>query len=161
MSGDCCSNSDNTEKIEKNTCPKCGERGKAVQRLTVGSLLKPDARKKIPQGESFHFCSSPNCDLVYFSEEKEYFYLDDLTIRVGQKAEEAPKPVCYCFGYTEQMIMDDVMKNGGKTDIPTEITKQVKVGNCFCEVTNPQGSCCLGNVSQAVKKGISLYQTKS
>jgi hypothetical protein len=28
----------------------------------------------------------------------------------------------------------------------------VKAGNCACEVRNPQGSCCLGNVQATVKQ---------
>ncbi len=39
----------------------------------------------------------------------------------------------------EKMITDDVIKNGGNSNIPGE-------------ATDPQGSCCLGDISQVIKK---------
>jgi hypothetical protein len=157
MSDSCCSTTGSQQKFTKTICPQCATEGKKVQRITLGALLKPEARKRMPPGEAFLFCPSANCPAVYFHEGKPLFGLEDLTVRIGQKAAEEPKPICYCFGYTEKAIMEDVLKNQGKTNIPAEITAQVKSGNCFCEVTNPQGSCCLGNISQAVKKGVALY----
>ena len=150
MSESCCPSSGSEKKTT--FCPECSKTGKNVQRLTVGALLKPDARKKIPKDESFLFCSTPSCRVVYYSKQAKPFYQDDLNVKVGQKVTDGSGLVCYCFNYTEQMIVDDVTKNAGKTNIPAEITAQVKAGNCFCEVTNPQGSCCLGNVNQVVKK---------
>lgn len=160
MSESCCSTSKADKQPVIKTCPECGAQGKPVQRITVGSLLVSAARKRMPLEDTFLFCPKPDCDVVYFLNGTNAFHLEDLAVRVGQKAVEEPKPVCYCFGYTEQMVIEDVVRNQGKTNIPAEITAQVKAGNCFCEVTNPQGTCCLSNVSQAVKKGISLFQTK-
>ncbi|HHT9116074.1 MAG TPA: putative iron-sulfur cluster-binding metallochaperone, partial [Candidatus Wunengus californicus] len=77
-------------------------------------------------------------------------YKTDLKVRVGLKETEEPMPVCYCFGYTKKMIMNDFFKNDRST-IQEEITKKVKQGICRCEVTNPQGTCCLGNVAQVIK----------
>jgi hypothetical protein len=34
----------------------------------------------------------------------------------------------------------------GKCTSPQWITAEVKAGNCACEIRNPQGFCCLGNV---------------
>lgn len=108
-------------------------------------------------GDTFFFCPSPDCKVVYFLEETMPFYVEDLKVPVTQKVKEGPKPVCYCFGYTEEAVIEDVLKNEGKTNIPAQIAALVKAGNCFCEVTNPQGACCLNNVNQAVKKGASMY----
>lgn len=157
MAEECCPKPDEQEKPAFATCPECGAKGKQAQRMTLGALLKPSARKRMPPGEAFVFCRTPECPVVYFSGEMPPFHTDDLSVRVFQKVKEEPKPVCYCFDYTAQAIVEDVIKNGGKTDIPAQITAQVKAGNCFCEITNPQGSCCLSNVSQAVKEGVALY----
>ena len=150
MSEDCCSSPGSEKKTA--SCPECSKTGKNVQRLTVGALLKPDVRRKMSKDESFLFCASPHCNVVYFSKGVVQFVQDDLNVQVGQKVTDGSGLICYCFKYTEQMITDDVAKNGGKSNIPADITAQVKAGNCFCEVTNPQGSCCLGNINQVIKK---------
>ena len=38
----------------------------------------------------------------------------------------------------------------GETTVPQRIAAEIKVGNCACEVRNPAGRCCLGEVNQAV-----------
>ena len=132
-------------------CPRCGTPGKPVERITLGALLKPEARPRIPSGERFWFCASPVCEVVYFDAGGAVFTKPDLSVRVGIKEPEDPKPLCYCFGFTEANILEDMKRNGRPT-IPDVIKAQVKAGNCYCEITNPQGSCCLGNVTAAVQK---------
>lgn len=157
MTEECCPKPEEKEKPRLASCPECGEKGKQVSRITLGALLKPFARKRMPPSDTFLFCRTQECPVVYFSGEMPPFHTDDLTVRVFQKVKEEPRPVCYCFGYAVQAIVEDVVRNNGKTNIPAEITAQVKAGNCFCEITNPQGSCCLSNVSQAVKEGVALH----
>lgn len=132
-------------------CPRCGTPGKPVSRVTPGALLKPEARLRIPPGDKLWFCAAPPCEAVYFGPEGTVFTKPDLSVRVGIKESEEPKPLCYCFGFTEAAIIEDIRQHGQAT-IPDIIKAQVKTGNCYCEVTNPQGSCCLGNVTAAVKK---------
>jgi hypothetical protein len=60
-------------------------------------------------------------------------------------------PVCYCFDITAADLRKDIATTGG-TGIPEMITAEVKAGHCACQVKNPQGSCCLGNVSKALKR---------
>jgi hypothetical protein len=47
----------------------------------------------------------------------------------------------------------------GKCTIPQRITAEIKAGNCACEIRNPQGFCCLGNVNAAVKRAMSEIAT--
>ncbi len=54
----------------------------------------------------------------------------------------------------------DEIKNTGKSTAVESITKEVKAGNCFCERSNPQGTCCLGNVSKAVKDGLRFLKNR-
>jgi len=82
-------------------CPRCGTPGKPVERITLGALLKPEARPRIPSGERFWFCASPVCEVVYFDAGGAVFTKPDLSVRVGIKEPEDPKPLCYCFGFTE------------------------------------------------------------
>src|SRR3989338_4095391 len=132
-------------------CPACGQQGKIVGRLTLGALLKPDRRSQMPNQQEFCFCKTPTCDVVYFLPGRPLFRKDDLAVRVGLKEPDDPTaPVCYCFGWTPQKIRAEIEATGKSTAVE-QIKAQVKAGNCYCEVTNPQGSCCLGHVAQAVK----------
>jgi hypothetical protein len=136
-------------------CPACGQQGKTVGRLTLGSLLKSDRRPDIPNQPEFCFCKTPSCGVLYFSDGKALFRKDDLAVPVGLKEpESSTAPVCYCFGWTPQKIRAEIQASGTSTVIG-QIKAQVKAGNCYCEVTNPQGSCCLGNVAAPVKAALS------
>jgi hypothetical protein len=86
--------------------------------------------------------------VVYFRPGEVLFRKDDLTARVHQKEPDDPTvPVCYCFGWTPEKILAEI-ETTGKSTAFEQITAEVKADNCYCEVTNPQGSCCLGNVSR-------------
>src|SRR3989338_8021647 len=87
------------QKCSSAKCPKCGELGKTVQRITLGALLKPVKRPEIPKQKEFYFCKSASCDVVYFIPERALFRKDDLSVPVGLKELQNPAtPVCYCFG---------------------------------------------------------------
>jgi hypothetical protein len=121
-----------------------------VARITLGALLKPEARPRIPVQDAFCFCKTPSCEVVYFSDGQALFRKDDLAVPVGLKEPGNPTaPVCHCFGWTPQKIRAEIETTGQSTAVD-QIKTQVKAGHCFCEVTNPQGSCCLGNVAQVV-----------
>ncbi len=84
----------------------------------------------------------------------------DVRVRVGLKETEDPVPICYCFGFTEAMAVEEIRATGIST-IPQRITAEVKAGNCACEIRNPQGSCCLGNVNAAVKRVMKEAEAKA
>jgi len=142
-------------------CPACGKMGKTVARLTLGALLKPERRPAIPaQQEEFCFCQTPTCEVVYFLPGRPLFRKDDLAVRVGLKEPGDPAvPACYCFGWTPQRILAEIEATGMST-VVDQIKAQVKAGNCYCEVTNPQGSCCLGNVAKAVQEATAVVNQK-
>lgn len=133
------------------TCPQCGVLGKSVTRITVGALLKPEYRSRIPTQEAFCFCRTAHCDVVYFRPGEALFRTKDLTVKVGLKApDDVTAPACYCFGWTPEKIRTELAATG-KSTVADQITAQVKAGNCHCETTNPQGSCCLGDVGAVVR----------
>ncbi len=135
-------------------CPACGEMGKPAQRITLGSLIKPEQRPRIPPGKEFCFCRSPQCDAVYFRSNEVLFRKADVSVPVTVKEPDNPTvPVCYCFGWTPAKIQAEIEATG-KSTVVDQIKAQVKAGNCYCEVTNPQGSCCLGNMAKAVAEAI-------
>jgi len=144
-----CCNSENINVSKSTKCNECGNAGKPVKRKTLEHLLIEKRVSSIRDIQYF-FCSSSHCDVVYFTIDTDIFHKADLKVRVGLKETDEPIPVCYCFGYTRNMIIDDLIKNG-RSMIKEDITKKINEGICQCEVTNPEGVCCLGNVSLLVK----------
>jgi hypothetical protein len=100
----------------------------------------------------YYFCEARGCDVVYFSSDPQapVFRRGDLLVRVGAKEQVDPIPVCYCFGFTRKAIQDEVAKTAHST-VADRIATEVKAGNCACEVKNPSGKCCLGNVRRVVQ----------
>lgn len=134
-------------------CRVCGQKARRVKRSTMESLLEEVALARL-EDHSYYFCATPACPIVYFSNEAcSSFHKDDLKVRVGLKESQDPIPICYCFGFTEKMVLDEIRARGNST-IPDRIREEVKAGNCACEVKNPSGNCCLGVVTQVLVKGL-------
>lgn len=151
----CCSiKPEKEESFILGTCPLCHKKGKKVGLVTVFQLIKRSFQKEINRKSHYYFCDSKECETVYFSDQKEDFLFkkEDLIVKVGQK-ENTPKQVCYCFDYTDQDILEEVQKTG-KSTASNIITQNIKEGLCACEMRNPQGSCCLGNVKEAEKNSV-------
>jgi hypothetical protein len=120
-----------------------------VTHRTVILMLRPECFDQM--GESpYRFCVSPDCPVVYFSRDRS-FAIRDLRIRVGLKEKTGPIPLCYCFGFTEQAVREEIEAKGSTT-IPQRITAFIKARLCACEERNPSGACCLREVTQAVKR---------
>jgi Zinc binding domain len=160
---DCCSvNAKPGSAPAVMACPVSGSRSKQVDLLTVRSLVR-----QLPLGmpnTEYYFCEAADCDVVYFAFDGQapMFRRADLPVRVGSKERTDPIPVCYCFGFTRSDIETEVAATGSST-IGERIKTEVKAGNCACEVKNPSGSCCLGDINRTVKEfqGIGSSQTKS
>jgi hypothetical protein len=101
----------------------------------------------------YYFCETPDCDVVYFASDAQapVFHRGDLLVRVGAKEKVDPIPVCYCFGFTQKDIQDEVTETGRST-VADRIAAEVRAGNCACEVKNPSGKCCLGNVTRVTQE---------
>jgi len=128
-------------------CIKCQKQGRPVSRKTVLLMVKPAFLEQAMHG-NYRFCSVPDCAIVYFEEEgNQQFTIDDLRVRVGVKVTEDPIPLCYCFGFDESHIRDDLSRTGS-TDIPQRISQLIREGLCACESRNPSGMCCLGEVNR-------------
>ena len=135
-------------------CPVDSTRSKQVNMLTVKSLVR-----RLPLGmpdTQYYFCEAPGCDAVYFPLDTQAptFFRGDLNVRVGSKEAAEPIPVCYCFGFTRQDIWDEI-RSTGKSTVAKRIRAEVEEGRCACEVKNPSGQCCLGDVTRTVKDRLS------
>lgn len=152
---DCCDGkkyeTSEVEKKEKQNCTRCGSKSKKISIMTVRYMLKGAFQTQAQDEVSYRFCFSPTCPVVYFSEDDHsIFTKDQLSERVTIKESDDPIPICYCFNFFRHDVEKEIDETG-KTTIPDFIAAQVKAKNCFCEYTNPQGTCCLGNVSAVVK----------
>ncbi len=47
--------------------------------------------------------------------------------------------VCYCFGYSEEDIIRDVIENSGISVILGRIQLEKKKGTCNCKFNHPEG----------------------
>ena len=117
----------------------------SVSLLTVEhhALLAP-----LPE-TSFGFCDVPTCDVVYVGADGMLIRKGQLRTRVGVKETEEPVPVCYCFDFTAGQIAADLHQHGRST-IRQYIQEQVRAGRCRCDMANPSGRCCLGNVGRVI-----------
>lgn len=149
---DCCSVSAKIGAVLP--CPVNGTRSKQVDMLTVKSLVRT-----LPLGmpnTQYYFCDASDCDVVYFALEEgaPMFRREDLIVRVGAKETADPIPVCYCFGFTRKDIKREIAETGRST-VADRIKTEVNAGNCACEVKNPSGKCCLGDVKRTAKDRLS------
>jgi hypothetical protein len=126
-------------------CPTNGKKGKRVDTKTVQSFL--DLPLNVLRAVHYRFCADPACPTVYYSEDGlQEFTEADLRERVFQKHPTNPDSfVCYCFRLTVAKV-----REGGK-NVYAEVDRGVRNGQCACEIRNPQGSCCLGNVNNLIK----------
>ncbi|MFN3486596.1 MAG: putative iron-sulfur cluster-binding metallochaperone [Planctomycetota bacterium] len=139
------------EKAQEALCSCCTWKGKRVPASTVRALVRADLRDRVRDGD-YVLCLNPGCAQVYTGPAgARPFVKSDLTVRVGYKETDGPHLVCYCFEHSVEDIEKE-LRTAGKTTIPERIRIEVKDGHCECEVKNPQGTCCLGNVNRAVKE---------
>ena len=114
-------------------------------------MLKPEVFDRIGEG-FYRFCVSAECRVVYFPEnDAENFTTDDLRVRVGVKQKSDPIPLCYCFGFGEADLREEIKATGDIT-IPQRILSLVKLGMCACDDRNPSGACCLAEVTKTAKR---------
>jgi len=135
-------------------CPTNHQIGKLMDSLTLKAIMALPLTELRPV--EYRFCSDPHCPTVYYSEDGlQEFTEADLREQVYQKhPNDEDVFVCYCFRHTPESIRSEI-ENTGESMAIEKITAGIQAEQCACDIRNPQGSCCLGNVRQVVKK----YQT--
>lgn len=131
-------------------CPCGGFSGRQVSLATVAALVRDDEAVPL-EGGGWYFCKEPECDVVYFSDDGRLIDKASLKTRVGVKENEAPRPVCYCFGHTVESIREEIERTG-RSSVVAEVAAKVKAGDCACETLNPEGICCLADLGRAVNE---------
>ncbi len=126
-------------------CPASGFEGKPVDWTTVAALTVGP----VPPKQEFRLCRDAECEIVYFGSAGTVLAADDLNVQAGFKS-GSDGLVCYCFAHRKADIARQ-LRESGATDIFDSITREVQAGNCACEVRNPSGKCCLGEVQETIR----------
>lgn len=132
------------------TCPECGKTGKPVQGQTVKAMLSVSLHSF--QDTKYQFCRTQTCRVVYFSTDgKQTFTVEQVRERVYQKEPEAEDVfICYCFRHTAGDLRTASPEE--RIAIVDDINTGINAAQCACDLRNPQGSCCLGNVRAMIKQ---------
>ena len=133
----------------KAECPKCSEKAKGVLGKTLEHLLTDDAKAQLSCLDGFYFCKTPSCEVVYFRK-KEILTQKDINVVVGHKDGASPAMVCYCFEWSKEKIKAE-LKISGESTATEDIKHKMDTLGCSCEILNPSGGCCLGEIGKAIK----------
>jgi len=144
MSESCCSVP--TPDSDGSLCPTDGFAGKPVDWTTVAAL----AKGRVPSRQGFRLCCAADCDVVYYGSAGAVLTVNDLNVEPGFK-NGRDGLVCYCFLHREGDIARQLDETG-ETNVFESIKQEVQAGNCACEVRNPSGKCCLGEVQETTRR---------
>ncbi len=150
--GDCCSTpKPSVAALTKNAlCNECGTKGRSAARLTVLHHVKSENLSRVGN-EEYKFCATPTCPVVYFAASGNLFTVSDVRELITIKASGDARPLCYCFGFTEGDIREEIERTG-QSSVPAQIGRLIKEKMCACEIRNPSSACCLGEINRAVKR---------
>lgn len=147
MAGDCCCPPRPEDPAERRICPRSGTHGSPVELNTVKALLTERALQRLT-GSPHRFCADASCDVVYFDSSDQVFTVEDIRVPVWQKEPFGARTICYCFGENEADILCEVVLSHAVERVRAHIA----AGRCACELRNPRGTCCLGDIAAAVKR---------
>ena len=134
----------------KASCHLCGHLAKGVLKKTVEHMLTDQAKLRLSCLEGFYYCETPGCEVVYFRD-VEILTQKELEVTVGLKEGTVPTTICYCFDWTKEKIQAELDERG-KTIALEDIKAKMKDPGCSCEILNPSGGCCLGDVGKVIKE---------
>jgi len=130
--------SDSTDVL----CPKCTAAGTSVARVTVESLVPPEARR--PLAATAFFCATPSCPVAYFDAFEASVSALQLVRPVFPKDQAAP--LCPCFGLTREDVEADVAEAAPRRI--RELLAKSKSPAAHCETASPTGRCCMPEVQR-------------
>ncbi|WP_298406616.1 hypothetical protein [uncultured Chloroflexus sp.] len=130
-------------------CPACGAKGVSVSIQTVKVMAAISLRWL--RSTSYQFCHTPHCPVVYYCvADAQTLTVDQVRERVYQKeTDQSNVFICYCFRYRASDLQQATAAE--YEAIIADIRAGIAAGQCACELRNPQGSCCLGNVYRALR----------
>jgi hypothetical protein len=145
----CCSGANTSKETPQNACGGCDETGRDVSRQTVVHHVKSEKLFSVGD-EEYKFCSSQNCAVVYYAVSGQTFMIDDARELVTSKTTGDARPLCYCFGFTEGFARQEIARTG-ESSVSKQVSRFIKEKLCSCEIRNPSGVCCLGEINKILK----------
>ena len=145
----CCCNEKSPEQMASR-CPSSGSTGLAVDRFTVKALLTEMSLRRL-EADAYRFCPDPDCDVVYFDGHGSCFRRADVRVPVWHKEPFGARMICYCFGESESSIRTEIDAHR-LSSVVDRVRAHIDADRCACEVRNPRGACCLGDLIAAVKR---------
>jgi hypothetical protein len=132
-------------------CPTNQQIGKRVDSITLKAFIALPLT--VLRSVEYRFCRAEDCPTVYYSVDgAQVFQEVDLRETVFQKhMSDANTLVCYCFRHTIGSIGREIEQSGTST-VVAQITVGIQAGHCACDIRNPQGTCCLGNVRRIIRR---------
>ncbi len=146
----CCSGANTSKETPQNACGGCDETGRDVSRQTVVHHVKSEKLFSVGD-EEYKFCSSQNCAVVYYAVSGQTFMIDDARELVTSKTTGDARPLCYCFGFTEGFARQEIARTG-ESSVSKQVSRFIKEKLCSCEIRNPSGVCCLGEINKILKR---------
>src|SRR5436190_20791791 len=131
-------------------CRECGTAGRPVDAVTMKAMLTVSALARY-EHHAYRFCPDARCAVVYFGEDGTVFRTSDVRERIWQKESPLRRTICYCFGENEADIAVEIARHG-HSDAAQRVRAHIAAGRCACEIRNPRGACCLGDVIAAVER---------
>jgi hypothetical protein len=132
-------------------CPRCGTVGHEIGRETVGAMATMAVPAPLLAHSAYRYCATEACPVVYYGSGGVVLERQHVRVPVNAKDMGADVPLCYCFGHTRRSIAEEIAATG-RSSAFTAVTHEVKAGHCACEVKNPSGRCCLGDVRACEKR---------
>ena len=148
--GVCCLVTEESDAPLRAECPDSGTSSRKIQRRTIEHLVKPELVEKILAAQ-YYYCSDSDCPVVYFSQDGDSrFTTEDIQVAVFAKDPGKEVNVCYCYDWTRGRIEDEIRKTGDST-ASKEVAEKVRASLCECDIKNPKGTCCLGDLNNYVE----------
>lgn len=128
-------------------CPTCRQFGAGVDAITPRHTLRGPLRSQVAPGGEYFFCATPHCGVVYYSRQGQCFHTTDLINRVTVKDASPDTPLCYCFKVLKRHALEEIARNG-HCDVEALIHHKRGQKRCFCEKSNPRGTCCSSDIAR-------------
>lgn len=141
-------------------CPVCSMRGRTVDQVTPQKTVRKTALDQFDAERNYHFCTNPDCDVVYYSDKDvPVIKTDALKNRVTIKDDSPETPLCYCFKVLKKHAIEEIARTG-TTNVFKQIQEKMKPGqSCFCEKANPRGDTCSQDIKEWVEaQGIKVEE---
>ena len=148
----CCTPEAEPGQSLANGCPQCGvHSNRSAQAVTQNALLKGIEQGLVTLPE-YRICLSQACPVVYLDPESgAVFTKNQVSVRVGFKETDAPRPLCYCFDHSWESLQKERRATGQSTTIAS-IRESIQSAGRRCEEANPVGICCLADVAKALEQ---------